>query len=160
MLLCLRTYTGIVVVCKTSVIDPPVNIPGWGRGSQDTTLSQDYRQFMASREGRVSFPQRPLYAALALANGLTHAHMLTGRDRKKKVMRLGYEGEPEGVREASKHSLWRTKVGECSSEERSTTHRHKGLRLGFVQLELKLLFVVIDSIESLGPGLRYSALEF
>lgn len=41
-----------------------------------------------------------------------------------------------------------------------TTHRHKGLRLGFIQLELKLLLIVIDSVESLGPGLRYSALEF
>lgn len=67
--------------------------------------------WLLGKEGSV-FLKGLWYAALALANGLTHAHMLTGRDRKKKVMRLGYEGEPEGVREASKHSLWRTKVGD------------------------------------------------
>lgn len=43
---------------------------------------------------------------------------------------------------------------------RTTTHRHESLRFGFVQLKLQFLLVVIDSIEPLGPGLRYSALEF
>ena len=45
-------------------------------------------------------------------------------------------------------------------EKKSKTHRHKCLRFGFVQLKLQFLFIVIDSIKSLGPGLRYSALEF
>lgn len=87
---------------------------------------------------------------------------LTGLSGLQEIqaMRLGCEGvweELEGlVYRAFGEQKWWGVMMQC----RYMTHRHKGLRFGFIQLELKLLLIVVDSVQSLGPGLRYSALEF